>query len=137
VALYLNVFVISRFGEPIAEMRLPTLRQCRNLQRPPHGYDIVAPERLRDVQACDVGNAHAVRIATGERDGISSPHVALVLHGEVETGPAAGKKSADHVGGLKSDPEFVARDRRHSRDEQASRSTHELVAAALPGVPVA
>src|SRR5204862_974110 len=102
----------------LSEVRLPTLRQGRNSQRAPDGYDIVTTEGLRDIQTRDVCDAHAVWISIDQGDRVSSPDVSLLLNGQVETGPAAGEKPFDHVIVLESDPEFVTGQAR-LRDDDA------------------
>src|SRR5258706_11523238 len=81
---------------------------------------------VTQVQTRDVRNREPIHIFAYDLDRIAGSDVALFLHGEVETGAAALKKTFDDVVAPKLHRELVAREPR-LRDHQLSRTNSKLV----------
>ncbi len=71
---------------------------------------------FREVQASDFRNWDAIRVSISRFNVVIGADFSLARHGEIETGPPAGKESLHHVVGLKSHSEFVAREARLGHD---------------------
>src|ERR1700722_11268436 len=113
--------------EPFAEVLLPSLRQCPDLQRPPHRGHLRIAIPFFSVQTSDFRDRHAVWVPSNRLDLIATADFSLASDGQVESRPAACEESLHHVVGLKSDTKFVAREAR-LRHEYFRRPHGEPVA---------
>src|SRR5438105_4254306 len=112
-------------GESLLEVRLPAVGQGRNTEGTFHDRNVVVAERFLNVQAGDVFDPHAVRIASEYCNRVASRQVALPSNADIEAGTAAREKASHHRVRLKSDPELVAGQTR-LRDDQVSGADREL-----------
>src|SRR5258708_13924893 len=73
--------------QPSAEVFLPTLRQSRNLQRPPHRGHVGLAIPFFSVQTSDFRDRHAVWVPGPWLDLISTADFSLASHGQSQAHP--------------------------------------------------
>src|SRR5438552_10528830 len=88
--------------QPFSEIFLPTLRQCRNSQHPPHQGHIGVAIPFFSVQTSDFRDRHAVRVPSNCLDLIATADFSLASDTQVEPRPPACEESLHHIVGLKS-----------------------------------
>src|SRR5712671_2440085 len=113
--------------QPFSEVSLPTLRHCRNSQRPAYRGHVGIAIPLFSVQASDFRDRHAVWVPSDYLDLIATADLSLSGDGQVESRPPACEESLHYLVGLKSHTKLVTREAR-LRHEYFRGPDRELVA---------
>src|SRR5712664_1750634 len=116
-----------RLLQPLPEVRLPTLRQCRYSQGAPHRGNVGISVSFCGVQPGNFRDRDGVCVPGNHFDLIACSCFSLPRDGEVEACPAAHHESPHHIVGSKSHSQFVARQAR-LRHHQFRGSGRELIA---------
>src|SRR5882724_11409405 len=95
--------------QALAEVLLPALRQCGNVQGALYRLHFAVSVPFRDIEARDFRYRDGVCVLGQRFDFVVGAHFALTSDGEVETSAAAGEEAPYHVIRLKPDTQLVAR----------------------------
>src|SRR5258707_1391774 len=95
--------------QPLAEVLLPTIRQRPHSQCAPQRLHVAIIIPFRNIQPSDFRHRHRIFVSRNHFDLVACPDFPLARDREIKPRPHARQESPDHVVGLKSHTQFVAR----------------------------